>query len=241
MKLMNTNKDFYVCQKNSLIKAKYSMTKNANILLRLAVSQIIKEDKEFFYYSISSKELSKILEIDEKSIYREIKKVAKEIASKYLEIEKSTNNYKIINWCKYIEYDNGILTICISDELKPYLLNLNSWFTQYQIKYITQFNSSYAIRLYEIIKCEDGVKSGYNTSINISIADLRKYLNCENKQKKIIDFKRNVIEISVREINEKSDILIIPHYKKTSRTITSIDFEIHENIENQMKKNILKI
>lgn len=62
---------------------------------------------------------------------------------------------------------------------------------------------------------------------------LRKYFDCEKKYVRISQFKEKVIEVAVREINEKSDILIYPHYKKSGRAITSISFEIHINYEKQ--------
>lgn len=46
------------------------------------------------------------------------------------------------------------------------------------------------------------------------------------------DFKRKVIDIAVREINEKSDIWVRPTYQKTGRAITSIIFEVHNNAYN---------
>lgn len=51
--------------------------------------------------------------------------------------------------------------------------------------------------------------------------------------KSLKDFRKKVIEVAVREINEKSDILLYPHYKKSGRAITSISFEIHINYEKQ--------
>lgn len=57
--------------------------------------------------------------------------------------------------------------------------------------------------------------------------DLRKYFDCEDKYKLFADFKRKVIDIAVREINQKSDIWLSPTYKKAGRAVKSVVFTIH--------------
>ena len=84
-------------------------------------------------------------------------------------------------------------------------MELEKWFTQYQLKNILEFSSYYAIRLYEIIKCEDGLTCGKKSELEFEISELRKYFDCEKKYVRISQFKEKVIEVAVREINEKSD------------------------------------
>ena len=134
-------------------------------------------------------------------------------------------------------YDGkGNITLRLSDEIKPYVLELDKWFTQYKLKNILEFNSYYAIRLYEIIKCEDGATGNMQSELEFEIEELRQYFDCENKYKLFADFKRKVIEVAVREINEKSDIWLKPTYKKWGRAYTSVSFEIHANFKRFAKE-----
>ena len=92
-------------------------------------------------------------------------------------------------------------------------------------------NSYYAIRLYEIIRCEDGRTGGYQSELVFDVADLRRSLGCEKKYAAFKDFRKRVIEIAVREINDKTDLYLIPRYKKQGRAVASISFEIHQNFK----------
>ena len=69
------------------------------------------------------------------------------------------------------------------------------------------------------------------SELEFEIDELRQYFDCENKYKLFADFKRKVIEVAVREINEKSDIWLKPTYKKWGRSYTRVSFEIHENFK----------
>lgn len=205
------------------------MTLQTARLIRLLITQVVKEDKDLKTYSCRISDLADFLNIDSSNLYRNIREIC-ECAMKsivYIGTGNPKHPWKMLHWLSTASYDGeGTLTLRLSDELKPYVLELEKWFTQYQLKNILEFNSYYAIRLYEIIKCANGEQGGYEDSLEFDITELRQYFDCENKYKLFADFKRKVIEIAVREINEKSDIWINPIYKKAGRAVTSIEFEI---------------
>ena len=57
-----------------------------------------------------------------------------------------------------------------------------------------------------------------------SIQALREYLECENKFKQIIELKKKVLDIAIRDISEYSEYNCTYECKKTSRSITDIIF-----------------
>lgn len=235
---MTYNAEHYTVAANDIIRGKQSMTLQTARLIRLLITQVVKEDKDLKTYKCRITDLAAFFNISKNNIYRDIEDICESALKSlvYIGTGDPKKPWKRFHWLSSAEYDgHGTITICLSDDLKPYILELDKWFTQYQLKNILEFSSYYAIRLYEIIKCEDGAKGGYNTHLEFSMEDLRKYFDCEDKYKLFADFKRKVIEISVREINEKSDLYIIPNYKKTGRAVTSIEFELHENIVNHKK------
>lgn len=231
---MTYNKEHYTVAANDIIKGKQSMTLQTARLIRLLITQVVKEDKDLKTYSCRIADLAKFFNIPSSNLYRDIKQICNCAMLSTVSIGDGNpkHPWKMFHWLSTAEYDGaGILTLRLSDEIKPYVLDLEKWFTQYQLKNILEFNSYYAIRLYEIIKCRDGESKNSQTEIEFTIEELRIYFDCEKKYKLFADFKRKVIEIAVREINEKSDIWINPTYKKTGRAITSIDFEIHTNLK----------
>lgn len=233
------NRDYYTVVANDIIKGKQSMSLQTARLVRLLITQVVKEDKDLKTYKCKISELANFLNISRTNLYTDVFKLCDDLTASrvYISTGNPKHPWKIFHWVSMAEYDgNGTLILRLSDEIKPYVLELEKWFTQYQLKNILEFKSYYAIRLYEIIKCEDGLKGGYSTELKFSISDLRIYFDCEDKHKKISDFKKYVIETAVKEINEKSDLLLVPKYEKNGRSITNIVFEIHSNITNLSRK-----
>lgn len=229
---MTYNSDHYTVAANDIIRGKQSMTLQTARLIRLLITQVVKEDKDLKTYTCKISDLANFLNVPKNNLYRDIDKIC-DCAQKsivYVGTGNPKQSWKRFNWLSMSEYDgNGNLTLRLSDQIKPYVLELEKWFTQYQFKNILEFNSYYAIRLYEIIKCEDGATGGMQSELEFEVDELRQYFDCEKKYSAFKDFRKNVIEVAVREINEKSDLWINPTYKKTGRAVTSVSFEIHAN------------
>lgn len=229
---MTYNSEHYTVAANDIIRGKQSMTLQTARLIRLLITQVVKEDKDLKTYSCKITDLAKFLNVPRNNLYRDIYQIC--VAALDSKVYIGTGNprhpWKMFPWISMAEYDGkGTLTLRLSEQIKPYVLELDKWFTQYQLKNILEFNSYYAIRLYEIIKCEDGATGGMQSALEFEFDELRQYFDCENKYKKNNDFIRKVIEVAIREINEKSDLWINPTYKKWGRAITSVSFEIHTN------------
>lgn len=119
-----------------------------------------------------------------------------------IKIEKGINKWDKFQLFSSCKYNNGTLTMKLHEELKPFLLGLQKLYTQYQVGVIIGMKSTYAIRIYELLK-EKRKNNGLvkeNERLTISIEDLRNATDSVNKYG-LIDFKRNVLEISVREIS----------------------------------------
>lgn len=231
---MTYNAEHNTVAANDIIKGKQSMTLQTARLIRLLVTQIAERDKDLKTYTCKITDLAKFLNIDSSNLYRDIRGIC-ECAMKsivYIGTSNPKEPWEMFHWVSTAKYDGkGNLTLRLSDEIKPYVLELEKWFTQYKLKNILEFNSYYAIRLYEIIKCADGETGNTQSELEFEIEELRQYFGCENKYKPFADFKKNTIEVAVREINEKSDIWLKPTYKKWGRAYTSVSFEIHENFK----------
>lgn len=229
---MTYNAEHNTVAANDIIRGKQSMTLQTARLIRLLVTQIAERDKDLKTYTCKITDLAKFLNIDSSNLYKDIFKIC-ECTMKsvvYIGTGNPKHPWELFHWVSTASYDGkGTLTLRLSDEIKPYVLELEKWFTQYKLKNILEFNSYYAIRLYEIIKCEDGATGNMQSELEFEIEELRQYFDCEKKYKLFTDFKRKVIEVAVREINEKSDIWLKPTYKKWGRAYTSVSFEIHVN------------
>lgn len=245
-KLIKSEETIQVDKKNSIIvaskviKGKQTMTLQTARMIRLIVSQVAMKDTDLQTYTGNVVDLAKFLGIPKNDMYRDIRKLCANMMNShiYLGTENPKSPWKMIHWVSTAEYDGeGNVTIKLSEEIKPYVLGLNEYFTRYKLGEILSLNSYYAIRLYEIILCELGERRHKTVDkyinaeeVTLTIETLRAYLGCENKLKKMNDFYKKAIKIAIDEINEKTGIYIMATYKKKGRKVESIAFTIVTNI-----------
>lgn len=240
------NTDNYVVMANNMILHSASnLTLNELKLLRFIIMQTKKDDKELYEFELSAKDLAKLLQINHKDLYKRIDTMTTHIMQEVIRIGDDTKKKWIkFHWVDICRYDNGIITIKISDELKPFLIGLRGSFTRYQLAEIIQLKSIYAIRIYEIL-------NGYmnenclphadvSTEISLSIEELRKATDTEKKFERPYDFKKKVVDIAVREINDKSKYHVTATPYKSGKAIKGFDFliESQAGYAHRMNQNL---
>lgn len=202
------SKEHYAVMSNSLVLGRQQMSLQEAKLIRILITQIVKEDLNLKDYKIKITELAKFLGVPQNNLYRDIRKITTELSSRSVKI--GTNNpkqpWEVFPWLEYANYDGqGTLTISLSRRLRPYLLQLEKFYTQYPFKMIMSLNSFYAIRLYELIKMQDGISRQGRDYIDFSVDELRGYFECENKLKQMGQFKERVIIMAVDGINNNPE------------------------------------
>jgi plasmid replication initiation protein len=226
------NSNHYVVMANDIIKSSHDMTLQEARLIRLVITQVVKEDKDFKTYSIKIKDLAEYLGITGETIYRDIKEICRKLRTRLIDVGKE--GFDFISWTSNAKYDTKTSSVIIklSDEIKPYILELEKWFTQYKFKEILSMHSYYALRLYELLRCYDGAAKYESSCHEISITTLRFYFACEKKYAKISHFKDKIIDTAIKEINEKTDIFVNVSYTKTGREVASALFSVRANYKN---------
>lgn len=234
-KIISYNDEHYIALSNDVIKGKQYTTLQQARFIRLMVSQIVKQDQELKKYVCRIQDFAEFFGISPQNLYVEVDKLTTDLLKAQVHI--GTGNpkqpWEKINWFNCAKYDGqGSITLCLSEQIRPYVLELNKWYTQYQLKYVKKINSFYGIRLYEILKCDDNKSRETKDNFTYSIEKLREMLGCEKTNKKISDLKRKVVEKAVEEINKNTDYLVEVEYIKTGRKITHVKFYLYWNREN---------
>ncbi|MCD7815311.1 MAG: replication initiation protein [Bacteroides sp.] len=116
---------------------------------------------------------------------------------------------------------SGKVSIRISDEIMPYLWNLQEKFTEYDLYQILALKSAYSIAFYELLKC-----NAFKKKVSFIIDELRKYLSIEEKYKEFKDLRRYVIEPSIKEINTYTDLTITWEGIRQGRSYIALSFTI---------------
>lgn len=223
-------KNRLIVKSNQVVEAGYELTTNEQRLVLFAVSMISKDEEVSANvgYEISAQEFAAAYNIHPKTAYRELKEAANRLYERSIIIRNEQQTLKV-RWTSMIITDNPYFPDVLADEdwkrvviffspqIVPYLVNLKANFTQYLRSDISSVSGAYTIRFYELI-CQ------YKTigKREVSISDLRFMLNIGNKYPLFSDFRRWVIEPSIKEINEKTPMQVSYEQKKKGKTVHSI-------------------
>lgn len=235
------NTDNYVVMANNMVLHSASnLSLNELKLLRFFIMQSEMGDSELYAFQVSAKDIGKLLGIKSKDLYKRLDTMTTHIVSEVIRIgDDSKQVWKKRNWCHICDYENGILTVQLHEDLKPYLLELQGCFTRYQLSEIIRLNSTYAIRIYEMLigyMDENNLPYADNSvEISISIDELRKNTDTLNKFERPYDFKRKVVDTAIKEINAKSKYHVIATPYKSGKAIKGFEFLIESQAGYQIR------
>ena len=225
----------YVCQANSLIGGKQALKLNSAKLIRAAIMQVVRDDEELKPYIVTISELAELLKVPKSNIYRDIEDITDDILQNpvYIreEIGKKVRWIKI-PWVTRCEYHSDIgVAIKLNEELKPFLLNLKEHYTQYSLDSILVMRSVYAIRLFEILqgKIMTRILPKEGTEVELSVETLKECCGCEGNKayNSFSNFRNRVIDIAVKEINEKTMYSLTYKYVKNGKSVVGLIFHIN--------------
>jgi plasmid replication initiation protein len=223
-----------VYQGNRLIEAKYDLTLQEKRLVLFAISKIKIENFQVDPVVFSCRELSDLCGLDSHSFYSDLKKTTAKLMSRVFVIRNlDKQTYTQLNWVTQSTYHEkeGIVEIKFNNGLAEFLLDLKANFTAIPLAQTLGLSSLYAIRMYELLKQYETIGSR-----TFELETLRETLGIKkDKIKKYNDFKKDVIEISQRELSLKTDICFDFEEIKRSRRVTSLNFLIHKNDPNKLK------
>ena len=130
-------------------------------------------------------------------------------------------------WVSRIKYidDSAILEITFAPDVVPLITRLEKHFTSYQIQQVTQLTGKYAIRLYELLIAWREV----GKVPQIELSEFRVKLGVEDDEYKAMNhFKSRVLEPSIKQINQHTDIIVSYEQHKRGRTITGFSFKFKQ-------------
>lgn len=229
---MYPNQDFTkltLKKSNYLINASYKLNLMEHRLIALLIAQIIDADTEFQTFEISIKDFKTLFYDSKGSDYWHFKKSVDSLSEREVTITYLNNN-KIetitTKWLSTAEYLNGfgIIKLCLSENLKPFLLQLKDNYTEYRLSNILKFKSLFSFRFYELLKQFQKMKHKV-----ISVKELKKNLGIENSKRLYGDFKRRILETSQKEINSQTDISFDFKEIKRRSSVDKIEFIIESN------------
>lgn len=226
--------NYLVAQSNDLIEARHNnpLTVREQKIILAMVSEIQPDDEDFKEYRISLKNFNEMLGLKGKTKYSEIKEVVKSLMGKTIEIPRKNKGWLLAHWVSSAEYidGEGVIELTFSPKLKPYLLQLKEY-TSYRLSNVLALNSTYSIRLYELMK-----KWEFLGTWEYPLEDLRGKLGVEEgTYPKYSNFKVRVLSRAVEEVNKKTDFYISFEEIKKGRSVERIKFTIKHKPEKEIE------
>lgn len=231
-------KNNLVSQKNELVEAYHTdpMSVSEQKVVLTMISMIEPSDDDWKTYSLSVKDFAEMIGLKGESTYSELKKISKTLVSKIIEIPIGEKDWLVATWASSVRYrsDEAIIEFSFDAKLKPYLLQLKNQFTSYRLSNILNLNSTYSIRLYELMK-----KWQHIGKWTCSVKDLRDKLGANAKSYSVYgNFKNRALLSAIAEVNDKTDIHIKFKEIKKGRAVDCIEFSIQHLQEKEIKISV---
>ena len=205
-----------IVKHNQVIKASYRLSPNEQAIILSALSKIPCEVTDQELYTLNVKEMAKQTGISQAKSYQTFKNSCFDLQDKKITIVNGKKN-KRMNWVQTVEYidGEGLINIRFGHDILPYLTNLKENFTSYNLKNVSQFKSTYGVRIYELLKQWQHSKK----HIDIALDDLKEMLLLGKTYDRMSNLKQRIIEPSIKDINTYSDLNVKYENIKKGRKI----------------------
>ena len=245
----------FVVKDNVLINATYSLSLVEQRLMILAI--IVARKSGDLSWSIDhwngkpvqipAESYEVTFNVTRQASYLALKEAAKNLFERrfsYQEERVKGIAQKTSRWVSDIAYIDATATVEItfSPVVLPLITNLEKHFTSYEIEQVSNLNSPYAVRLYELI-------ISWRSTRKTPMIDLKDFRNrigvLENEYQRMELFKRRVLEPAISQINTHTDIIAKYEQHKRGRSIIGFSFSFKQknNDGSPIKKesNLLKL
>ena len=210
-----------VAKHNDLLDqiAKFGLSELRLIAFCLAHYDSRKEDNRCFKARVE--DLTETFPtLHRKFAYDVVRRTMLNLGKKPLEFKEGSKRH-YWNWFSGFTYDegNGEFEFSITPEIRPHLVKLEGSFTKYRLRDVYQFRSASTWKLYELLA---RWRVGGRWAVDLD--ELRLLLGVAGKYPRWDNLKNRLIDPSLEEINESSDIRATYQPTKRGRQITGLVF-----------------
>ena len=229
-------REYKVVKSNDLIqKSRFQLSLQEQKIILYLISKIKPEDMVLKEHTFEIRDFCKVcgLETNSGANYKYIKQTLKDLRDRSIWVTLENGAETTLAWIDKVTMNkqSGAVIIKIDEMMKPYLLQLQERFTQYELLYTLAMRSQYSIRLYELLKSYE-----YQRRKIFDIEELKRILSAENYTR-YPDFKRYVLDIAMREMNDLSDLIVTYKIIKEGRRYAKIEFSmrIKKDIDERLR------
>lgn len=228
-KTLKGKENMLVVKDNALIGASYNLDVVEQRLILLAIVEARETGKGINANDALTVHASSYIEqfkVERHTAYTVLKEASKDLFSRqftYQELSKKGNITTITSrWVSQIGYtdDEASVQLIFSPAVVPLITRLEERFTSYELSQVAKLGSKYAMRLYELLIAWRSVGK-----LQVELQDLRNKLGLSATEYKAMgDFKRNVLDLALTQLNEHTDISVKYEQHKKGRLISGFTF-----------------
>ena len=228
-------KNSLVVKDNALINASYNLELTEQRLIMLAIinaresGQGITADSKL---EIHASDYAKLFNVSADASYKALREAVNNLFKRqfsYTAEYKKTGKVGIVRsrWVSRIFYvdDLALLEITFAPDVVPLITRLEEHFTKYEAKQVAHLTSKYATRLYELLIAWREV----GKVPQLELSEFRNRLGLvDSEYTAMSDFKKRVLEPSIKQINEHTDITVTYEQHKKGRIISGFSFKFKQ-------------
>jgi plasmid replication initiation protein len=224
-----------VVKSNALIQASYTLGLVEQRLILMSIVQARESGEGITaetLLTIRAQDYAELFGVSRQAAYMALAESIETLFNRRATVEvydkkRDRTRPMVVRWVTAMAYEEneGLITLRFGHEVVPEITRLEENFTSYELEQVAGLKSAYAVRLYELLI--QWRTTGKTPEIEIST--LRDQLGVSNDKYKITaDFKKWVLDQSIKQINDHTDIKATYEQHKTGRTITGFSFKFKQ-------------
>ena len=219
-----------VVKDNALINASYNLDLVEQRLILLAIVEARESGKGINAndpLEVHADSYINQFGVHRNTAYQALKDACKDLFARQFSYQEKKANGNIRNvmsrWVSQIAYNDNEATVDLifAPAVVPFITRLEEQFTKYELQQVSSLSSAYAIRLYELLI--QWRSTGKTPTIELQ--EFRKKLGVlDNEYLRMAHLKERVLELSIKQINEHTDITVKYEQHKRGRSISGFSF-----------------
>lgn len=233
-----------IVKDNALINASYNLDLVEQRLILLAIVEARESGKGINAndpLEIHADSYINQFNVHRNTAYQALKDACKDLFARQFSYQEKKPNGNVRNvlsrWVSQIAYNDNEATVDLifAPAVVPFITRLEEQFTKYELQQVSNLSSAYAIRLYELLI---QWRSTGKTPI-LALDDFRKKLGVlDDEYLRMAHLKERVLEMSIKQINEHTDISVKYEQHKKGRSISGFSFTFKQ--KKNSSKNTVK-
>jgi|SRR5690625_1668352 len=218
-----------VVKDNALINASYHLSLAEQRLVLLAIVELRNSGASpGEMLTIHTKSYIDYFNVHRNTAYEMLNDACNNLFERRFSYQKLTakSNIEVVKnrWVTKISYveNEALVRIKFSEDIVPFITQLEKHFTSYALEQITNLTSGYAVRLYELL-------IAWRDKGKTPVIELEEFKNrlgvLKGGHERISNLKKVVLEPAITQINKHTDIQAEYSQHKTGRVITGFSFK----------------